>query len=272
MFQEEIHLREPNKMTANTTSLNANEYDTDKKIHTHYLRNYEEYFARLVDKEVRLLELGIYHGGSLLLWRDYFQKGLIVGLDINHVTIKDAGERIRIYQGAQQDTDVLDRIGAETAPEGFDVIIDDCSHIGVLTRASFWHLFENHLKSGGLYVIEDWGTGYWDSWLDGVQYKRGFKGYSHPLYRLTRVIARAQGNNFFKKVPFMKSLLTWSKALVLKRQYASHDFGMVGFIKELIDECGMNDITHPQFGISPPRASQFKEMRITHSQALIVKA
>ncbi|MGI9105179.1 MAG: hypothetical protein ACR2G4_02910 [Pyrinomonadaceae bacterium] len=74
-------------MTAIKKSLDADRYDTDKKINAHYLRNYEEYFARLVDQEIRLLELGIYYGGSLLLWRDYFQKGIIVGLDINPVSL-----------------------------------------------------------------------------------------------------------------------------------------------------------------------------------------
>ena len=259
-------------MNAAKKALDATNYDTDKKILTHYLRNYEGYFAQLANQEVRLLELGIYNGGSLRLWRDYFEKGLIVGLDINPVTLNDAGERIRTYQGAQQDTTLLDRVAAETAPGGFDVIIDDCSHIGVLSRVSFWHLFDHHLKSGGLYVIEDWGTGYWESWVDGVRYQPYPTGYHHGLYRLTRAIARAQQNSFLKRVPFASALMARSKAFVLKRQHYSHDFGMVAFVKELIDECGMADITHPQFGISPMRVSKFKEMRITHSQSFIVKA
>jgi len=58
-------------------------YDTDKAKHTHYLRNYEEYFRSLQDKEITLLELGVYRGGSMFLWRDYFRQGLIVGLDFN---------------------------------------------------------------------------------------------------------------------------------------------------------------------------------------------
>src|SRR6185503_13004270 len=116
--------------------LNANTYDTDKAEHGHYLRNYEDYFQPLLNREVKLLELGVYKGGSLLLWRDYFPQGLIVGLDLAQVQIDDPSGRIRTYQGMQQDTQLLDLIGQETAPEGFDVIIDDCSHIGELTRIS----------------------------------------------------------------------------------------------------------------------------------------
>ncbi len=130
----------------------AQQYDTDRAVHVHYLRNYEEHFVALIERDVRVLELGVRTGGSLLLWRDYFPRGLIVGLDINPVSIEDESGRIRLYQGGQQDTQLLDRLGAETAPDGFDLIIDDCSHIGVLSRVSFWHLFENHLT----YVRMTW--------------------------------------------------------------------------------------------------------------------
>jgi SAM-dependent methyltransferase len=158
-------------MTSTKRTLDASNYDTDKAAHTHYLRNYEEYFRPLLDRDVRLLELGVLKGGSLLLWRDYFERGVIAGLDLNPAQIEDPTGRIRLYQGGQQETELLDRIARECAPEGFDVIIDDCSHVGELARVSFWHLFENHLKPGGLYVIEDWGTGYWDFWPDGVSYR-----------------------------------------------------------------------------------------------------
>src|ERR1041385_3025356 len=183
------------------TTLDAHAYDTDKAEHAHYLQQYEEYFGPLLDKDIRLLELGIYHGGSLLLWRDYFQKGVIVGLDIEPVAIEDASGRIRTYQGMQQDTQLLDRIGSENAPEGFDVIIDDCSHVGELTRLSFWHLFDNHLKPGGLYVIEDWATGYWNSFFDGASFSyRPQLGFSPAMFRLRSLVARAQATTLAQRI------------------------------------------------------------------------
>ncbi len=232
----------------------ASLYDTDKAIHTHYLRNYEHYFGGLRHKEVRLLELGVKEGGSLLLWRDYFERGLIIGLDINPVRLDDPTGRAHTYQGAQQDTALLDRIARENAPEGFDIVIDDCSHIGVLARASFWHLFDKHPKSGGVYVIEDWGTGYWDSWVDGIGYRPRKKGLSPAPYRLTRVIARLRQSWVADRVPLAGRILSKVKAAVLKAQYHSHDYGVVGFVKELVDELGMADITHPQFGAAPSQA------------------
>lgn len=150
--------------------------------------------------------------------------------------------------------------------------IHDCSHIGVLSRASFWHLFDNHLKSGGVYVVEDWGTGYWDDWVDGIAYRSHQKGYSHLLYRLTRAVARLQTNRFIGRTPLAVNVLSKVKAAVLKSQYHSHDFGMVGFVKELIDELGMGDITHPQHGAAPQKSSKFREMRISPSHLFIIKA
>ena len=241
-----------------TKKLDANPYDTDKKQLTHYLANYEEHFAPFVDKEVRLLELGIHKGGSLQLWRDYFPKGGIAGLDLMPVTLEDASGRIRTYQGLQQDTDLLDRIARETAPEGFDIIIDDCSHIGEPTRISFWHLFENHLKPGGIYAIEDWGTGYWDRWVDGRNYRPG------------RPSLRSRLLSFIER---LRSGPKWRKRISKRRnalqRFPSHDYGMVGFVKELIDECGTDSIT--QFE-SARRGSRFESMNVSPGQVVIVKA
>lgn len=193
-----------------------------------FLDNYEEIFQPLVDRPIAMLELGIHQGGSLRQWRDFFPLGVIAGLDLRVVPMNDLGDRVRVYEGRQEDTALLDRIAAEVAPSGFDIIIDDCSHIGELTRISFRHLFERHLKPGGFYVIEDWGTGFWSSWPDGQRYDG-----------------------------------------------ANHSAGMVGFIKELVDECGRSDMTDPYVPAAethPPAHSRFLNMRISLGQVFIVKS
>ena len=261
-------------MASTKKPLDASKYDTDKGVHAHYLRNYEEYFRPLLDRDIRLLELGVLNGGSLLLWRDYFERGLVVGLDINPLSVEDPTGRIRFYQGVQQDTELLDRVARECAPEGFDVIIDDCSHVGYLARASFRHLFERHLKPGGLYVIEDWGTGYWDSWPDGVGYRRRhgeLAGHSPLRHRLLRAATRV-GTGAAGRLPLARTLASAAKRALQRGVYSTHDFGMVGFVKELVDECGAADITHPEFGNAPQRASRIREMRLSHSHLFVVKA
>ena len=243
----------------------AAQHDTDKAVHTHYLENYERYFESIRNSEVRLLELGIKKGGSLLMWRDYFENGLIAGLDIEPASIHDSMGRIKIYQGPQQDKVLLDRIARECAPDGFDIVIDDCSHIGVLARESFWHLFDNYLKTGGWYVVEDWGTGYWQSWVDGAAYRGGRKRFRPLMYRATRVAER------LRSLPAVGAAFTPLKRALIASQFAQHDYGMVGFVKELIDELAIEDRTHPQFGNSPPALSPFSEMHLTTSHVFIRK-
>ena len=80
----------------------AKQFRTDKGEHNHYLENYEASFQALRHEKVKLLELGIRHGGSLLLWRDYFENGVIAGLDVNPVAIEDdGGGRVHTFQGLQ---------------------------------------------------------------------------------------------------------------------------------------------------------------------------
>jgi hypothetical protein len=252
----------------NKKTINAGGYDTDKAVHPHYLRKYEEYFQSLHDKELKLLELGVYKGGSMLLWRDYFPRGLIVGLDLNSVNLADDSGRIRIYQGQQQDTGLLDRIAAENAPDGFDVIIDDCSHIGELTRISFWHLFDNHLKAGGIYVIEDWSTGYWDSFFDGVAFRYSPNlNFSPASFKIRSGFAHLQ-----RSAPWLNKITRLAKRVFNRKQFRSHDYGLVGFVKELVDECGMADITRTGPDTASSRQSKFKEMKISPGQVFIVKA
>lgn len=233
--------------------INSSGYNTDKVQMPKYLINYEKYFSELAEKEIKLLELGVNYGGSLKMWRDYFEKGLIVGIDINkNIEIGDSTGRIKFYSGPQEDEGLLDQVAKECAPDGFDIIIDDCAHIGHLAQKSFWYLFENHLKPGGIYVIEDWGTGYWDSWFDGKRYEfnEQWKDSSGGVL-----------NKLIKKV--------WHG---YPKRIKSHDFGMVGFIKSLVDECGMEDITNERFGILPRRSSKVDRMQISPGIVFIFKA
>jgi SAM-dependent methyltransferase len=249
-------------------TIEAGVYDTDKAQHPHYLRQYEEYFQSLHDKEVKLLELGVYKGGSLLLWRDYFTRGVVVGLDLNSVDVPDDSGRIRIYQGQQQDTALLDRVATENAPDGFDIIIDDCSHVGELTRISFWHLFDNHLKPGGIYVIEDWSTGYWDSFFDGVAFRyKPNLNFSPARFRIRSSFAHLQ-----RSAPSLNPIMRLVKRILNRKQFRSHNHGLVGFVKELVDECGRADITRTGPDATPARQSKFKEMKIAPGQVFIVKS
>ena len=204
-----------------------------------YARRYEKLFSDLVDKEVCLLELGVHEGGSVKLWRDYFEKGVIVGIDAGPISIEDTSGRLHVCQGNQQDTAFLDKVAAQWAPDGFDIVIDDAAHIGEYAAASFRHLFDNHLKPHGIYIIEDWGTGYLDTWPDGGRYEE-------------RPPIRTAGS--------------------LKTRFPSHDWGMVGFVKQLIDECAVTDISSAERSGQPVRYTMFEKVTFTFGQVFIFKS
>jgi hypothetical protein len=203
----------------------ASSYGSDKSENPHYLRNYEEFFEPFIGKEVKLLELGVGKGGSLLMWRDYFDRGTIVGLNINPVHVDDSTGRIRVYLGRQENTALLSRIAQEQAPDGFDIIIDDCSHIGELTRISFWHLFEHHLKPGGIYAIEDWGTGYWVWYADGHNYQPIRQSALTRLAACLHKSARSLAEHpLAARLPRLPSFL---RRHAYEKRLVSHDYGMV---------------------------------------------
>lgn len=128
--------------------LDLTAYDTDKLAH-YYLEVYDPILSSWVDKELKLLEIGVRRGGSLKLWRDYFPRGVIVGVDLKLPESFVPGDRIQVFEGSQADTRFLSEVATKTATDGFDIIIDDASHIGELTKITFWHLFDHHLKPGG---------------------------------------------------------------------------------------------------------------------------
>jgi len=250
--------------------INAAGYDVDKAFHIGWLESYEECFESLTDKEMKLLELGVLHGASLKMWHDYFEKGIIVGLDIKAVNVDDPTGRIRVYQGSQQDTELLDRIAHEQAPEGFDVIIDDCSHIGRLTRTSFWHLFDNYLKPGGIYVIEDYMTGYMNDWPDGKGYHRRPRTPCSWLFSLKDDLVESILGRLLAispiKLPKLFLISTMSRSI------PSHSYGMAGFVKELIDACCLGEIVSPNRGSGRYRPYKIQRIHIFWKHVIVFKS
>lgn len=137
---------------------------TDKQNADHafhgrnYLHHYERHFEPLRDKTIKVLEIGVFGGWSLRLWRDYFPKGDIHGLDINPECVDQCKNetRITVHVGDQSDTEVLVKL-LDSGP--FDIIIDDGSHYVPHMITSFSWLWEN-LNPGGFYVWEDMGLSY----------------------------------------------------------------------------------------------------------------
>jgi hypothetical protein len=128
--------------------------EPEKKPSTYFVE-YDRLFSPIRSNPIRLLELGVRSGASMLVWRDYFPTATIVGLDIDECPPNFPKEvRFHFIAGSQDDHSALDE-AIRIAGGPFDIIIDDASHVGHITARSLAYLFPGGLKDGGFYVIED---------------------------------------------------------------------------------------------------------------------
>lgn len=126
-------------------------FDTDKVYPHGYLPDYERLAADLGPAAV-VCELGVLTGGSLRMWQHYFpDSAAIIGVDRDPNATWPEGT-VRIV--AEQDDPELGAKVREHAPDGCDLIVDDASHRGRLTDASFQQLWPL-VKPGAFYVVED---------------------------------------------------------------------------------------------------------------------
>jgi hypothetical protein len=132
--------------------------------------NYTEIYSSLFDKiknePLKLLEIGIGSGESVLLWEKYFPNADLHFLDIEPASeFLPASERFHYYQCDQGNPLNLIEF-AKKSGGNFDVIIDDGGHEMEQQQVSFKTLFP-HLKKGGMYIIEDLHTSYWAKYGGG---------------------------------------------------------------------------------------------------------
>jgi len=129
-------------------------YPSSKNV-SGFIQLYDQYFSPYRDWEINILEIGVDNGDSLRIWREYFSKANICGIDINK---KDFTiENTDIFEGDQSDYKFLETLVNKY--KNFDIIIDDGSHQAKHIISSFNFLFP-YLNKGGLYVIEDLQTSY----------------------------------------------------------------------------------------------------------------
>jgi hypothetical protein len=118
-----------------------------------YLDIYERYLRDWRGRDLAVLELGVYRGESLRMWRTYFPKARVYGLDIDPAAVERVRGEFTVFTGPQSDGatigPALDAIGPELM-----LVVDDASHVNELTIAAFDLIFPR-LPSGAVYVIED---------------------------------------------------------------------------------------------------------------------
>jgi hypothetical protein len=158
-------------------------FGTDKWGSHWYTQHYQRYFDAIRRTPLTLLEIGIggydesnQGGNSLRMWKHYFRKGQIIGIDVYDKTVLRE-PRIEVRQCHQTDAVALRALAEEFG--GFDIIIDDGSHRNTDVIGAFEILFPL-LKAPGIYAVEDMQTAYWSRWGGG---KPGAPGTSMAFFK-----------------------------------------------------------------------------------------
>ena len=142
----------------------ADQFNTDKGPSWHnYTKIYTHYFKPLQNKQLKFLEIGFYKGASAHMWDNYFPHATLHFIDIDAPKLRPytqgLSKRCHLHKVDQSNSRELQDFIKLTG-SNFDIIIDDGSHFVDHQITSFITLFP-HVTPGGLYIIEDMHTSYW---------------------------------------------------------------------------------------------------------------
>jgi hypothetical protein len=117
----------------------------------HYFEIYDRHLAKFVGEPSTLLEIGIYAGGSLDMWREYLgPKSDLYGVDIDPYCTRFV--EATVFIGDQADRAFWETFRAQTPL--LDIIIDDGGHTVEQQLVTLEELLPR-LRPGGVYVCED---------------------------------------------------------------------------------------------------------------------
>ena len=119
----------------------------------HYFEIYHHHFSKFIGQEVRILEIGIYSGGSLGMWKSYFgPKCTVYGVDIEPSCKSYESDSVKVFIGDQSDRKFWERFRKEAPP--IDIVVDDGGHLTHQQVITFEEVFP-HMRPGGVFLCED---------------------------------------------------------------------------------------------------------------------
>jgi len=179
-----MQLSPPESMSAEARANPLAEYflrNQGRLIHKwhHYFEIYHRHLERFRSRSPVLLEIGVFQGGSLKMWREYFGEGVkIVGVDIEPRCKQFEDDATTIMIGDQADPAFLAEIRSRFPR--IDIIIDDGGHTMRQQITTLGELFP-HLQPRGIYICEDVHTAYLPDWGGGLRREGTFIEYSKAL-------------------------------------------------------------------------------------------
>lgn len=147
-------------MANEVTSLHdlALKYRLDKAYeHKYTLDFYPTHLKGIRQSAKLVIEIGIWNGGSLRMWSDYFTDANLIGADIDLSKIDAPIPRCNLRYVDQSKPPDLKTAFYDVPPNTADVIIEDGMHSARCQQTCFGVMFD-YLRPGGRYIIEDLQT------------------------------------------------------------------------------------------------------------------
>lgn len=130
----------------------GNKYQTDKSWYHLYTVLYDTFFSSIRYKHIRMLEIGILVGSSMMMWDEYFEHLEYYGVDLCDASRFDSSRIKTIIANQENEQDL------KSLPKDLDIIIDDGGHTMLQQQMTLKTLFVDHLKPDGTYILEDLHT------------------------------------------------------------------------------------------------------------------
>lgn len=176
-----------------------------------YFPVYESLLQKYVGQEITIVEVGIFNGGSLFMWREFFgPKARIIGIDLNPGAREWEQHGFEIYIGDQSSeafwTELFRKIGK------IDVLIDDGGHTNHQQIVTSHYAIKN-INDGGLLVVEDVHTNYFREFGNPSRYSfinfayRVVDGVNSRAYSLRR--SYVQYSSRVYSVSFFESMVAF---------------------------------------------------------------
>tara|TARA_R110000824_G_scaffold185608_1_gene366571 strand:- start:1352 stop:2029 length:678 start_codon:yes stop_codon:yes gene_type:complete len=192
----------------------------------HYFHAYDKHFSRFRGKSPVVMEIGVDHGGSLEMWKDYFGEGCkIYGVDANPRCQTIDLPDVQIFIGDQENPALWEEI-KKVVPK-VDILIDDGGHTMGQQKVTFVQMYD-HIKSDGVYLCEDTHTSYRPAYGGGYKNNNSFIEYSKnfvDMLNAYHIDGYAPGDEPFGKVgdylPFRRtteSLHYYDSIIVLEKK------------------------------------------------------
>lgn len=184
------------EMMRNINDFQQSFHKTDKTFMHGYHWFYGRHLPYYKGKEdLAILEIGSRTGDSALAWKEYFGSDARIDmityggsndhLKFDNPTIDCKNCGIHTFYCDQSDAEKLEKDVIAARPDGWDIVIDDGSHVPAHNVISFEVLWKN-VRPGGIYVVEDIETSYYPKGeVYGYNYEAGILA-APPLNALSR--------------------------------------------------------------------------------------